>query len=72
MFEYLKGTLTDKYTSNTGFYIVVETAGVGYRLEVSQSDFENCPKHESELKIYTKLLHKEDAMTLCGFLKQRW
>lgn len=70
MFEYLKGTLTDKYTSNTGFYIVVETAGVGYRLEVSQSDFENCPKHESELKIYTKLLHKEDAMTLCGFLKK--
>lgn len=70
MFEYLKGVLTDKYTSNSSFYIVVEINGVGYKLEVSQSDFENSTKTGSELKVYTKLLHKEDSMTLCGFLKK--
>lgn len=70
MFEYLSGVLTDKYTSNSGFYIVMEINGVGYKLEVSKSDFENSSKPNSELKVYTKLLHKEDSMTLCGFLKK--
>lgn len=70
MFEYLKGVLTDKYTSNTGCYLVIETNGIGYRLEVSKSDYENSPNLDSKIKIYTKLQHKEDSMTLCGFLRK--
>lgn len=70
MFEYLKGTLTDKYSSNTGFYIVVDVNGIGYKLEVSQSDYNNSQEMNSEIKVFTKLLHKEDSMTLCGFLKK--
>ena len=68
MFEYLKGTLTDKYQTSTGFSLIVEVAGIGYRLEVSEIDFNNSPNINDNLKIYTSLIHKEDSMTLCGFL----
>jgi Holliday junction DNA helicase RuvA len=70
MFEYLKGTLTDKYSSQTSTYFVVDVNGVGYKLEVSSSDFQSITELDTEIKIYTKLLHKEDSMTLCGFLKK--
>ncbi len=70
MFEYLKGILTDKFTSNNGYFLIVEVNGVGYKLEVSQSDYENSVVLDSDIKIYSKLLHKEDSMTLCGFLRK--
>lgn len=70
MFEYLKGTLSDKFTTTTGNYIVIEVNGIGYKLEVAQNDYQNSPKLNEEIKAYTKLLHKEDSMTLCGFLKK--
>ncbi len=70
MFEYLKGILADKYTSNSGNYMIVEVNGIGYKMEVSQSDFDSSPDLEAKIKIYTKLIHKEDSMTLCGFLKK--
>lgn len=70
MFEYLKGALTDKYTTNTGCYLIVEANGVGYKLEVSQKDYDSTEQTQNEIKIYTKLLHKEDSMSLCGFLKK--
>ncbi len=69
MFEYLKGNLTDKYTTSTGYYIVVDVNGIGYRLEVSEIDYAINDKN-SEIKIYTKLIHKEDNMFLCGFYKK--
>lgn len=69
MFEYLKGILADKYTSSNGCYYIIDVNGVGYSLEVSERDF-NFIEKESEIKIYTKLIHKEDSMYLCGFLKK--
>lgn len=70
MFEYLKGTLSDKFTTTTGNYIVIDVNGIGYKLEVAQNDYQYCPKLNEEIKAYTKLLHKEDSMTLCGFLRK--
>ena len=58
MFEYLKGILTDKFTSNNGYFLIVEVNGIGYKLEVSQSDYENSVVLDSDIKIYSKLLHK--------------
>lgn len=70
MFEYIKGLLADKYSTSTGFYYIVDVNGVGYSLEVSEIDFLADTKKNSEIKLYTKLLHKEDNMSLCGFLKK--
>ena len=39
MFEYLKGVLTDKYSGNNGCYFIVEANSIGYKLEVSEIDF---------------------------------
>lgn len=68
MFEYLKGVLTDKFSSSTGFYFVVEVNGIGYRIETSEIDYINSSEVNSEIKIFTSLIHKEDTMFLCGFL----
>ena len=63
MFDYLKGILTDKSFP----YCTIEVNGVGYRLLTNLRTLENIGELNSEIKIYTKLIHKEDSMTLCGF-----
>jgi len=63
MFDYIKGILTDKSYP----YCTVECNGIGYRLLTNQRTLQNIGELNSEVKIYTKLIHKEDSMTLCGF-----
>ncbi len=70
MYDYINGKLTYKTSGVKGFYATVETAGVGYCLEITPRDFQNLPEENSDLKIYTVLLHKEDKMSLCGFLRR--
>lgn len=70
MFEYLKGILTEKYSNNNGYYFIIEVVGIGYSVEVSELDYNSNFDNGIELKIYTKLIHKEDSMSLCGFLKK--
>lgn len=70
MFEYLKGILTDKLATQTGYYLVVEVNGIGYRTEVPEIDYSIAPDIDSEIKIFTSLIHKEDTMFLCGFLQK--
>lgn len=68
MFEYLKGILTDKLSTQSGFYLIIEVAGIGYRIETSEIDYINSPDVNKDTRIYTSLIHKEDTMFLCGFL----
>ncbi len=63
MFDYLKGILADKNYP----YCTIEVNGVGYRLLTNLRTLETIGELNSEVKIYTKLIHKEDSMTLCGF-----
>lgn len=70
MFEYIKGHLADKYTTSVGFYFVIDVEGIGYRVEVSEKEFNSDINIDSEIKMYTKLIHKEDTMSLCGFSKR--
>lgn len=63
MFDYIKGVLTDKCFP----YCTVECNGIGYRLLTNLRTLETIGELNSEVKIYTKLIHKEDSMTLCGF-----
>ena len=69
MFDYIKGTITGKIDNAKGKYITVETAGIGYLLEITARDFEQI-KEAAAVKIYTVLLHREDKMSLCGFLQR--
>mgnify|MGYP002582127954 FL=1 len=64
MYSYIRGILTDQDEET----IVVEAAGVGYNIYTTGQTFQALPPIGSEVKIYTYLQVREDAMTLFGFL----
>ena len=66
MYDYIKGILTGKTNSTKGVFLTVETGGIGYLLEVTNRDYASVSA--GDVKIYTVLLHREDKMSLCGFL----
>ena len=68
MYDYIKGILTNKSNSAKGIFLTVETSGIGYLIEVTSRDFNSV--NSDEVKIYTVLIHREDKMSLCGFLKR--
>ena len=68
MYDYIKGILTSKTNSSKGVFLTVEAGGIGYLLEVTMRDFSKA--QAGDIKIYTILLHREDKMSLCGFLKK--
>ena len=69
MFDYIKGILTAKSDTQKGIFMTIETNGVGYLFEVTTRDF-NATKLDDEIRIYSVLIHREDKMSLCGFLKK--
>ena len=66
MISYVKGRLSE-IDENT---IVIETAGIGYNIQVPGSVLSQLPSMGSEVKIYTYLYIREDAMNLYGFLSR--
>lgn len=67
MISYIKGPLIDIWED----MIVVEAAGIGYNIHVPVSVIEALPKTGTEVRIYTSLQVREDAMTLFGFLSRQ-
>lgn len=63
MFDYIKGELVFKGDDS----VVVENNGIGYLIKTNQRTISLLNKINSTVKIYTKLVHKEDSMTLVGF-----
>ena len=71
MFDYIKGILTNKNSAGKGYFITVENqSGIGYLLEVTGCDYSNVNLSDEIIKIYTVLIHREDKMSLCSFLKR--
>ena len=71
MFDYFKGFITDKRKSSKGTYLSIEVSGVGYLLEITDRDFNSVSVNEdAPQKIYSLLTHREDAMSLYGFLNK--
>lgn len=68
MYDYLKGILTTKKNILMNFSVTVEVGGIGYLINTTKSTFENMPDKNEEVKIYVSLNHKEDSMSLSGFL----
>ena len=63
MFAYIKGTLSD-IDENT---IIIENNGVGYGISSSSNTIRKLPAIGEEVKLNTKLIPKEDSLTLYGF-----
>ena len=69
MYDYLKGKITSKQiNSYRGTYIVVETNNIGYFISTNKRTLERIDDTEKEYKIYVSLSHKEDSMSLTGFI----
>lgn len=64
MYSYIKGTLTDMEEN----LIVVETGGIGYNIYTTGQTFDYLPQVGEEVKLFTYLNVREDAMMLYGFL----
>lgn len=62
MITYIKGNITHKSPT----YVVVETAGVGYHINISLHTYARIEKLET-VKMLTHLHIKEDSHTLFGF-----
>ena len=64
MYSYIKGTLEETGED----YLVVEAGGIGYHIYTTGQTFQYLPSAGEEIKVYTYLHVREDAMILFGFL----
>ena len=71
MYDYLKGIPADKKKSDKGHYITVEVAGIGYLIETPERDFISIDTtQDKSQKFFVSLIHREDSMSLFGFLNR--
>jgi Holliday junction DNA helicase RuvA len=63
MLSYIRGTLSDIDEN----IVIVENNGIGYGISSSMNTIRQLPAIGSEVKLNTKLIPKEDSLTLYGF-----
>ena len=68
MYDYIRGIFAGKISNARGCFLTVEAGGIGYLVEITARDYASVNDINAEGKIYTVLLHREDKMSLCGFL----
>ena len=71
MISYLKGILISKNITAGGAKAIIEVNNIGYEVWVNKKTYMALPEASETICIYTALIHKEDAMILCGFLSQQ-
>lgn len=64
MISYIKGELVEVYEEG----VVIESGGIGYEIKMPLSSLSNLPRSKNDIKIYTYLHVREDAIGLFGFL----
>lgn len=64
MISYIKGELVEVFEEG----VVVESGGIGYEIKMPLSSISNLPRTKNDIKIYTYLHVREDAIGLFGFL----
>lgn len=71
MYEYLNGKLVAKYKkSYKNAYIVLDVNNIGYKIVTNDRIIDELSEINEAAKIYISLIHKEDQMIFCGFLKR--
>lgn len=68
MYDYIKGIFVSEKNLPTGITMTVEAGGIGYLLKTTERTLRELPKKNSDIKVFVSLIHKEDTMSLCGFL----
>ena len=66
MYSYIKGTVEEIYLDR----IILEKNGIGYEINVSSFTAQSVQKGK-DAKIFTKLIVREDDMSLCGFASRK-
>lgn len=66
MYEFISGKLVSKQAD----HVVIATGGVGYRLKVSFSTYEQMPTPGEQVQVYTYLYVREDIFDLFGFAQE--
>ena len=66
MYSYIKGTVEEINLDR----IVLENNGIGYEINVSSFTAQSVQKGK-DAKIFTKLIVREDDMSLCGFASRK-
>ena len=66
MYSYIKGTVEEIYLDR----IVLENNGIGYEINVSSFTAQSVQKGK-DAKIFTKLIVREDDMSVCGFVSRK-
>lgn len=67
MFDYIKGNVVDFGLD----YLVIECNGIGYHIQSSQHTIATFMEDKEDVRVFTKLIVKEDDMSICGFSTQR-
>ncbi len=67
MIGYLKGTVIDIDDGS----VVLDVGGIGYLVEMPSSMLSRLPGPGNTLKVYTRLIIRDDQLNLYGFLKKR-
>jgi len=67
MISLLRGTVR----SRLPYSLVIEAAGVGYEVLCTQEAYDHSPAEDSEYEVWTRLIVREDSMTLFGFASIR-
>lgn len=62
--------VSGKLTVKSGNYVVVETGGLGIKLFASRQTIEGLPPVGAEMKFFSHLHVREDALDLYGFLSE--
>ena len=69
MYDFFKGKVVSKQlNSYRGTHIVLETNNVGYLILTGKRTIQKLEDNNDEVKVYVSLSHKEDSMSLTGFL----
>lgn len=63
------GSLTGKLDYTGKDFIVINVAGVGYKVFVSSDVYEKVQKAKEEVKLFISTQLRENSLNLCGFLK---
>ena len=63
MIALLRGTLRQRLP----FTLVIEAGGIGYEVFVTQEAYDHAPALGEECELWTRLVVREDSMTLFGF-----
>jgi len=66
MYEFISGKLDSKQSD----LMVIEANGIGYRLKISFSTYEQLPVVGTQVKVYTHLHVREDIFDLFGFAQK--